>query len=98
MRDLKMSGPPELATKIDDRRRHPRRPVRATIGKLDTPDRVSKPVEVTDLSAHGVGFCTTEALVIGRKYALEIKGNWINLSSRIRVVSCRAGEVGAEFC
>ena len=100
---------PQLSTSTvaDDRRKHPRRLATHTTGKLYTPgdkDRLpAKSVQMINLSLCGTSFRATEPLVVGQMFGLDIKGNWMTLSSRIRLVSCRAREggefeVGAKFC
>lgn len=94
MNVIEMSTPPEMPfAPTDDRRRDSRRPAPSTTAHLS-----GKSVIVTDLSLHGLGFYSDEPLVVGHLYGLAIQGNWINLSSRIRIVACRGGLVGAEFC
>jgi hypothetical protein len=97
----------ESSTATDDRRRHPRRASRRTTATLYAPDGQAGPlgeaVTLVDLSLRGVGFRSAGALAVGKRYGLELRGNWMDLSSRIRVVSCRPGEgggfeIGAEFC
>lgn len=96
----------QASTATDDRRRHPRRPALNTTGKIyesgDQKHLHGHSVRMIDLSLRGTGFRSTEAFMVGRVYGLHVKGNWMNLSSRIRIVSCRAMEggefeVGAEF-
>ena len=98
-----MTGPPELeSTPAENRRRDTRRAAACTTAMMYASGAEAhlfgKTVAVTDLSLHGIGFNSEASLVIGRMYGLEIQGNWMNLSSRVRVVSCREGKVGAEFC
>jgi hypothetical protein len=57
---------------------------------------------VIDLSLHGAGFRCGEPLEIGQRYGLEVRGDWMTLSARVRVVSCRKHgdghfDIGAEF-
>jgi hypothetical protein len=88
-----------------DRRRSERKNVRS-IGKLTAPAAEKhlhgRAVTVVDLSLHGAGFLSPEALTVGGIYGLQVTSDWMNLSSRVRVASCRKrddGEfdVGAEF-
>lgn len=97
----------QVSTAADDRRRHPRRPALQTTGKIyesgDQKHLHGHTVRMIDLSLRGTRFRSSEAFTVGRVYGLHVKGNWMNLSSRIRIVSCRAMEggefeVGAEFC
>lgn len=90
--------------KPGERRRTPRR-THGVPGTLFTADIDSDPsgrrVPVLDLSLHGVGFRSPAALRVGETYRLQIAGKWMELSARVRVVSCRLGEdgwdVGGEF-
>ena len=96
-----------LATATDDRRRDERRPTPRTTGKLYAPGDqkhlFGSTVTMVDLSLHGAGFRSSDRLIVDKLYGLEIRGNWMNLSSRVRVVNCREGdsgdfEVGVAFC
>ena|SRR5947209_947310 len=88
-----------------DRRRSLRKPTRA-VGKILASDAErhlhGRAVTVADLSLHGVGFQSPQALTIDQQYGLQITGDSMNLSARIRVVSCRQRpdtqwDIGAEF-
>lgn len=90
---------------LADRRRADRRATQS-VGTLFAPGHerhlLGTPVTMVDLSLHGTGFRSIDALRVGQLYGLQINGDWMNLSSRIRIVSCRKrddGEydVGAEF-
>ena len=89
---------------LSDRRRSPRRahevPGRLFNADIDS-DPSGRPVPVLDLSLHGVGFRSPAALQVGEVYRLQIAGKWMELSARVRVVSCRLGDegwdVGGEF-
>ena len=91
-----------------DHRRADRKNVKRTTGLLYTPctqkELLGISSTVLNLSLYGVGIKTSAALHVGEVYGLEIRGNWMNLCSRIRVISCRIAEsadgfyVGAEFC
>lgn len=94
------------APSFTEQRRAPRKPAPNMTGRLYTPSdqqhMLQWTVNMVDLSLHGVGFRVEQAMTVGKLYGLEIRGNWMNLSSRIRIVFCRKrgnGEydVGAEF-
>src|SRR5258708_31604453 len=78
-----------------DRRRSDRKTMRA-VGKILASDAErhlhNRSVTVVDLSLHGVGFHSPDALLVGHLYGLQITSDWLNLSSRLRVVSCRQRE------
>ena len=76
------------------------------VGKLSAPETEKhvrgRSVTVIDLSLHGVGFHSPVALVVGNLYGLQMTSDWMNLSSRMRVVACKENEkgeweIGAEF-
>lgn len=88
-----------------DRRRSERKFMQA-VAKLTASGREphlnGRTVTLVDLSLHGAGFLSPAPLTIGTLYNLQISSDWLNLSSRVRVVSCRQREdqswdVGAEF-
>lgn len=92
------------ATHPNDRRRRTRLPS-ATEGWLipDTGD-LSDPweVRIADVSRHGVGFECTSPLEEGEVVRIRIGRGPLNLSKRLRVVSCRPGAqgtfvIGGEF-
>jgi hypothetical protein len=92
---------------LADRRREERKPTDRMTGRLYAPGDqkhlFAKDVTIVDLSLHGAGLRSTLPMKVGKLYGLELRGNWMNLSSRIRVVSCREGEggeydVGVKFC
>ena len=100
---------PVEALDENDHRRANRKPVARTTGLLYTPggqkEVLDIAISILDLSLHGTGFKADAPLEIGKVYGLEIRGNWMNLCSRIRVVSCRKSSsmnsdfyIGAEFC
>src|SRR5205823_8004229 len=88
-----------------DRRRTPRRPARYTARiytPCDQPELLGQPVTMINLSLHGAGFRAPAPLALGHHYGLEIRGDWMNLSARVRIVSCRPRnddgfDIGAEF-
>src|SRR5437660_716205 len=88
-----------------DRRRSERKFIQA-VARLTASGRErhlnGRTVTLVDLSLHGAGFLSPAALTVGSMYNLQITSDWLNLSSRVRVVSCREREdqswdVGAEF-
>ena len=102
MNVLELAGPPEIECPLaENRRREARRAARdatAQVYACGAEEHLfGKGVTITDLSLHGVGFISDQSFVVGRTYGLEIHGNWMNLSSRVRVVACHEGQVGAEF-
>ena len=61
------------------------------------------PVQVFDVSPHGVGFRTSAVLAHGSCHQLRIGNGTMKLSSRIRIVHLRTADpthrdYGAEFC
>jgi hypothetical protein len=93
-----------------DRRRSTREPV-VTLGmirEIDCPENefsFPTPLQVliTDVSLHGVGFRSPEALESTALYVIEIGVGPLHLSSRFRVVRSRSRQdgtydVGGEFC
>jgi c-di-GMP-binding flagellar brake protein YcgR len=95
----------EVPIAAADRRRSERKAV-ALVGKLAAPSKEKnlqgRSVKIIDLSLHGVGLVSPEELKVGGKYGLQVSSDLLNLSSRIRIASCRKradGEwdVGAEF-
>ena len=88
-----------------DRRRSERKVMQA-VARLSASSRErhlqGRTVTLVDLSLHGAGFQSPAPLTVGSLYNLQITSDWLNLSSRVRVVSCRQREdqswdVGAEF-
>jgi hypothetical protein len=88
-----------------DRRRSERKFLQA-VARLTASGREphlnGRTVTLIDLSLHGAGFQSPAPLTVGTLYNLQISSDWLNLSSRVRVVSCRQREdqtwdVGAEF-
>src|SRR5438105_3637026 len=76
-----------------DRRRSERRATKSTATLYSAGEgnsRLCKPVAIIDLSLHGVGFRCDEPLEVGRSYSLELRTEQMNLTARIRIVSCRA--------
>jgi hypothetical protein len=92
-------------TSPPDRRRSERRPTKSTATLYSAGEgsaRLCKRVAIIDLSLHGVGFRFDEPLDVRRNYSLEIRTEQMNLTARIRIVSCRPRDdahydVGAEF-
>ena len=106
---------PELDHDLDldplaepDNRRAQRKPVARTTGLLYTPgdqkELLGINTTVLNMSLYGVGLKASAPLETGHVLGLEIRGNWMNLCSRIRIISCRKSEtsdgfyIGAEFC
>ena len=59
-------------------------------------------ITVRDLSLHGVGFSCESAVTIGATHWIIISQGPLQLSSRLRVISCRVTDenrydIGAEF-
>ena len=97
---------------LDERRRSRRQSVRAK-GLVSSPEGgrfdgevEGQLVEVEDLSLEGVGFRSPIEFAPGAMHQVLVMAGPLRLSSRFRVVSCRAGEnanagwfeVGGEFC
>jgi hypothetical protein len=60
-------------------------------------------VMVTDVSLHGIGFRSDQALSTETRYVIEIGMGPLHLTSRLRIVRVRRRpdgvfEMGAEFC
>ena len=94
---------------LDERRRSSREPVKAK-GLVSAKEsryggeQEGQLVEVADLTLHGVGFHSPVAYEPGDLRSILVMAGPLRLSSRFRVVSCRADasgsqfEVGGEFC
>ena len=70
---------------------------------MDRFDEEGQMVEVFDLTLQGIGFRSHVTLETGGYHQILVMAGPLRLSSRLRVVSCRAYEqggfeVGAEFC
>ena len=70
---------------------------------MDRFDEEGQMVEVFDLTLQGIGFRSPAAVEMGGCHQILVMAGPLRLSSRLRVVSCRAYdqggfEVGAEFC
>ena len=89
---------------LDERRRMPRESVTAKgLLSMDRFDEEGQMVEVFDLTLQGIGFRSPTAVVLGGYHQILVMAGPLRLSSRLRVVSCRAHdqggfEIGAEFC
>jgi hypothetical protein len=89
---------------LDERRRMPRESVTAKgLLSMDRFDEEGQMVEVFDLTLQGIGFRSPVTLETGGYHQILVMAGPLRLSSRLRVVSCRAYEqggfeVGAEFC
>jgi hypothetical protein len=97
---------------LDERRRSSRQSVRAK-GLVSGPEASrfggeieGQLVEVDDLTLEGVGFTSPVVFTPGAVHQILVMSGPLRLSSRFRVVSCRAAgnggagpfEVGGEFC
>lgn len=59
-------------------------------------------VTVTDMSLHGIGFVAADKVELGATHWIVVASDQLHLSTRVRIVNCRAREdgafdIGAEF-